>query len=130
MRRRSSSSRLSRLCAAASLRLLPPCHRACFLSAGGVAYVATLLATDAALSGLSLASATANCAALCAAAEPHDLWFHLEGDSSPHVILQGAGEPCAQAIADCCQLCKNHSKKKAAKWAKAGTEASRFARLV
>ena len=56
--------------------------------------------------------------ALCAAAEPHDLWFHLEGDSSPHVILQCAGEPCAQAIADCCQLCKNHSKKKAAKWAK------------
>ena len=48
--------------------------------------------------------------ALCAAAEPHDLWFHLEGDSSPHVILQCAGEPCAQAIADCCQLCKSHSK--------------------
>ena len=39
--------------------------------------------------------------ALCAAAEPHDLWFHLEGDSSPHVILQCAGEPCTQAIADC-----------------------------
>ena len=56
--------------------------------------------------------------ALCAAAEPHDLWFHLEGDSSPHVILQCTGEPCAQAIADCCQLCKSHSKKKAAKWAK------------
>jgi len=56
--------------------------------------------------------------ALCAAAEPNDLWFHLEGDSSPHIILQCAGEPCAQAIADCCQLCKSHSKKKAAKWAK------------
>ena len=38
-----------------------------FLSAGVVAYLATLLATDAALSGLSLASAAANCVALCAA---------------------------------------------------------------
>lgn len=73
----------------------------------------------AALSGATIlvGQSAAENDALCATAEPHDVWFHLEEGSSPHVILQYAGEPCAQAIAECCQLCKTHSKKKVAKWA-------------
>ena len=48
---------------------------------------------------------------LCAVADGDDVWFHLEGTSSPHVILHGCGVT-PEAIADGCQLCKLYSKHK------------------
>jgi hypothetical protein len=48
---------------------------------------------------------------LCAAADGDDVWFHLEGTSSPHVILHGHGVT-PEAIADGRQLCKLYSKHK------------------
>merc|ERR1711871_74870 len=48
---------------------------------------------------------------LCAAADADDIWFHLEGGPSPHVILHGHGVT-PEAVADCGQLCKLYSKHK------------------
>lgn len=48
---------------------------------------------------------------LCAAADSDDVWFHLEGTPSPHVILHGHGVT-PEAISDCQQLCKLYSKQK------------------
>jgi len=53
---------------------------------------------------------------LCAAADKDDVWFHLDGVPSPHVILHGHGLT-TEAIADCCQLCKMYSKQKCSTWA-------------
>jgi len=54
---------------------------------------------------------------LCKRASQLDLWFHLDNQPSPHVILQlsatvGAkkGGASANAITDACQLCKAYSK--------------------
>ena len=50
---------------------------------------------------------------LCRRAHQNDLWFHLDGQPSPHCILQcGASEPPRQAILECARLVKQHSKGK------------------
>eukprot|EP01080_Neovahlkampfia_damariscottae_P001978 gene1978-1486_t len=41
-----------------------------------------------------------------------DLWFHLENDSSPHVILSVQKSASKQEIYECSQLVKHYSKLK------------------
>jgi len=41
-----------------------------------------------------------------------DVWFHLENDSSPHVILSVQKSPSKQEIYECSQLVKHFSKLK------------------
>lgn len=52
---------------------------------------------------------------LCKEAKQNDLWFHLEGQSSPHAILsvrsgkQGKGNALRSSIHECQQLVKHFS---------------------
>ena len=47
-------------------------------------------------------------------AEPFDIWFHLDKESSPHVFLElrNNDEPNLETILEGAKLCKQFSKKK------------------
>ena len=42
----------------------------------------------------------------------NDIWFHLDGFSSPHVVLKNSGnnDIPSYVINECCLLCKQYSK--------------------
>lgn len=50
------------------------------------------------------------------ASEPRNIWFHLDGISSAHLILKTVGPVSARTIARCASLCKQHTSK--ARWMK------------
>ncbi len=45
-------------------------------------------------------------------ADKCDLWFHLDGYPSPHVILKNTENITQKVIEECCILCKQYSKYK------------------
>ena len=44
--------------------------------------------------------------------EKNDIWFHLDGYPSPHVVLKYSDNIPENIIVECCELCKSYSKYK------------------